>query len=497
MSTMNAIVESTRAAFMSGKTRPIAYRRQQLKNVLRMLEENTDEILVALKKDLNKGRYETLLMEIKMIKNDLVDYIANLESYSKPERPSKAFANWLDSLYILKEPFGVVLVIGAWNYPLQLLLLPVVGAMAAGNCVIMKPSENAVATADFLQKTVPKYLDQECFKVVCGGIPETTKLLAEKFDYIFYTGSGTVGQIVHKAANKYLTPVTLELGGKSPVYIDESADINIAMKRILWGKFVNVGQTCIAPDYIMCTEAVEKKILAAAPGILETFYGKDHKQSADLGRIINERQFKRLAHLVQTSKPVLGGVMDSQELYIAPTILAGVSPNDPVMQEEIFGPLLPIMRVANHQEAINYINSGDKPLAMYLFSSNDAQIWEFLNRTSAGGVSVNDTMLQFTVDGFPFGGVGGSGMGSYHGKYTLDTFTHKKPCLYKSFNKIGEALASSRYPPYSETKRKLLDFLVSKRTGYGFPFLSQLIAFALGLWTAYHYQKGTFSSWFN
>lgn len=477
-------VENTRKAFNTGKTRNIEFRLIQLKALLKLYEENTQLMVDTLQADLGKSKQEAIIGEIDVLKNDVRNLIYNLKEYMKPDRPSKDVANLFDEILILKEPYGVALVIGAWNYPLQLLGAPVAGAIAAGNCVIIKPSEVAAETAKLYENLIPKYLDNECYKVACGGVTETTELLKERFDYIFYTGSTTVGRIVHAAANKFLTPVTLELGGKSPVYIDDTVNFDVAVRRILWGKCVNAGQTCIAPDYILCTKQVQEKFINTAKQILREFYNDNIKNSPDYCRIINTRQFNRLTTLIDKSKIALGGSVDESKLFIEPTILVDVKADDPIMQDEIFGPILPILNVNNYEDAIKFINSREKPLALYIFSSNKGVIQSFLKNVSSGGVVINDTLMHFLTDSLPFGGVGNSGMGHYHGKYSFDTFSHKKSCLYKDYNIIAETLASARYPPYSEFKTNFLTQLLKKRKFFKIPGIvpiTFLVFLAIGI----------------
>ncbi|XP_058830515.1 aldehyde dehydrogenase, dimeric NADP-preferring-like isoform X3 [Topomyia yanbarensis] len=477
------VVQQLHTTFASGKTRNVEFREKQLKNLLRMYEENSAEMVRVLAADLRKHKQEAHVLEIDFLINDIRNTIYNFREWVKPEKPEKTMVNIMDGVYIYKDPYGVVLVIGAWNYPLQLTLVPVAAAIAAGNCVLIKPSEVAGATSKFIAETIPKYLDSECYRVVEGGAKETSEMLKQKFDYVFYTGSGRVGKIVHQACNENLTPCTLELGGKSPCYIDSTADIPIATKRILWGKFINAGQTCIAPDYLLCSKQVQQQFLAEAKKILAEWYGSNPKDSPDLCRIINQQHFQRLSAMIKGANVAIGGETDSQEKYIAPTILVDVSPNDPVMQDEIFGPILPIINVENAYDAIHFINSREKPLALYIFSANKKDQRTLINGTSCGGICINDTMMHAAVETLPFGGVGSSGMGAYHGKYSFDTFTHRKSCLAKDFNAIGEKLASSRYPPYSDTKLTFLTTLLKKRQGFSTKFLPYVLMFGIGVAT--------------
>ncbi|KAF2901862.1 hypothetical protein ILUMI_04318 [Ignelater luminosus] len=479
------IVQTARAAFERGKTKSLEFREKQLRALLRMYNENLSTIMDCLAADLHKSKQESVVLEVEVLINDLKNTLQHLKTWMKPQHPPKGLANMLDNVIIYNDPYGVALVIGAWNYPLQLTLLPVAGAIAAGNCVVIKPSEMSPASAKFMAQMIPKYLDNECYHVYLGGPQETQELLQHKFDYIFFTGSTTVGKLVHAAANKHLTPVTLELGGKSPVYLDKTADVNVAARRILWGKAINAGQTCIAPDYILCTKEVQGKFLKAADTILKDWFGQNSKQSPDFCRIVNDKHFQRLTGFLKNGKVAIGGNVDQKERFIDLTILTDVKPTDPVMQEEIFGPILPIININDAYEAIKFINSREKPLSLYIFSKNKRDTDLMLQNTSSGGTCVNDTVMHFGVETLPFGGVGCSGMGSYHGKYTFETFTHKKSCLYKTYGAIGEKLGSSRYPPYSQAKINLLKFLLKKRPEISFHYLPHLLMFGLGVAAAF------------
>ncbi|XP_011344938.1 aldehyde dehydrogenase, dimeric NADP-preferring isoform X3 [Ooceraea biroi] len=478
------IVQQTRDAFNSGKTRPLEWRVKQLKQVIRMLKETSSDIIAALASDLRRNKHETIMLEINYMIEEISYMLMHIKEWASPDKPPKGLANLFDGLEIRKDPYGVVLVIGAWNYPLQLTILPMVGAIAAGNCVIAKPSEVAPATAQYVCDTLPKYIDMECCRVVTGGIPETAELLKERFDYIFYTGSTMVGKIVREAANKYLTPVTLELGGKSPVYIDNTVDMNLAVKRILWGKCINVGQTCIAPDYVLCTPEVQDKFINEARKIIKEWYGENPRESTDMARIITDKHYQRLTSFLNgnNGKIALGGDVNPREKYIAPTVLIDVKPTDPIMQEEIFGPILPIININNAYEAIKFINNGENPLVLYVFSTSKDVQELFIDQVRCGTVCVNDTVLQYCVETLPFGGVGYSGMGAYHGKFTYDTFSHHKGCLIRNYSKIAEFLAKNRFPPYNDGKLKLLTMLLKRRPGIpGIKYLPYLFMFGLGV----------------
>ncbi|CAK9808930.1 Aldehyde dehydrogenase family 3 member A2 [Anthophora quadrimaculata] len=522
MADYTSLVERTRNAFYSGKTRPLEWRKNQLKQAQLMIKECYQDILSAVASDLRRCKFETVALEVQVVEGEIKHLLMSLKEWSADDKPAKAMVNLFDKVEIKKDPYGVVLILGPWNYPFQLCAVPLIGALAAGNCVILKPSEISPATSKLFSQIIPKYLDQECVQVVLGGVPETTELLKQRFDYIFYTGSTTVGKIVRNAANKYLTPVTLELGGKSPVYIDNTVDLDVTVKRILWGKCINVGQTCIAPDYVLCTPEIQNKFIQMAEEVLKEWYGDNPKESPDLSRIINENHYHRLVKYLNNGKVALGGVCDASEKYISPTILVDVKPTDPVMQDEIFGPILPFLNVNNAYEAINFINSREsplvlyifskdrrvqdllinqtrsgsvavndtimqycgeeKPLALYIFSNSNKTVSLFLDNTSSGNACINDIMMHAAVDTLPFGGVGYSGMGAYHGKYTYDTFVHQKGCLIRDFNKLGETLGACRYPPYSDKKLSFLEFLMAKRPDIpGVKYIPHLLAFGLGM----------------
>ncbi|ENN71299.1 hypothetical protein HUJ04_007731 [Dendroctonus ponderosae] len=476
------VVSQARTAFNSGKTKPYEFRLGQLKNLRLFLVENGPVICKALHDDLRKPEQESYILEINFVIVEIDYAIKHLKEWMKPEVPEKPLLNFFDKIKVYSDPLGVVLVMGAWNYPVNLTLSPLVGAIAAGNCCVIKPSDQSTHTSQIMHDLLPKYLDKDCYPVYLGGIPETTDLLKERFDYIFYTGSTTVGKIIHKAAANHLTPCTLELGGKSPTFIDSTADIEMATKRIIWGKFTNCGQTCVAPDYILCTQEVEEKFLKCAEKCIHEFYGNSIKQSENLGRMVNERSFIRVCNLLKNQKLALGGNVDAGELYISPTILVDVKPNSDVMNEEIFGPVLPIVRVKDAEDAVKFINERDKPLALYIFTKSQKTKDLFIENTSSGGVCINDVLMHITVDSLPFGGVGSSGMGSYHGKKSFDTFVHKKSVLLRSFNAIGETAQSPRYPPYSEKNTKLLKFattMLSRSINFTRIF-SYVVVFALG-----------------
>lgn len=432
---INEIVQSARDTYSSGSTRSFQWRQTQLRGLLRFLKEKHHEILQALRADLGKPRFEGLTSEIVSAEWEAHYALKNLRKWMKPEKVRTPLIHQPGSSYIHKDPLGTVLIIGAWNYPIQLTLVPLVGAIAGGNAAILKPSEISESTSQLLHRYLPEYLDPSAISVVQGGPQETTELLKKRFDHIFYTGNGRVGQIVLEAAAKHLTPVTLELGGKSPCIVDDTVDVDVAAKRIVWGKFFNGGQTCVAPDYLLVTKGVAQRLKAAIQKTVVNFWKDGGRGSDNYPKIVNQRHFRRIMQLLDTECRVLcGGTGEESELYIAPTVLTEVSPDSPVMREEIFGPVLPILEVESVDEAITFVNDRPKPLALYLYSKDEATQAEVLQNTTSGGVVVNHCLLHNLALDLPFGGVGSSGMGSYHGKASFHTFTHRKSVMHKPFN---------------------------------------------------------------
>jgi aldehyde dehydrogenase (NAD+) len=449
---LGALVSRLRSAFESGRTRPLSWRREQLRRMKKMLKEREDDLLGALAADLGKPRVEAWVSDIAIVINEIDHALKHLKSWTKPEKVWTPLAQRPAKARIEREPLGVALIIAPWNYPVQLLLSPMVGAIAAGNCVIGKPSEVSAHTSATLARLVPEYLDPEAVAIVEGGVPEAQALLSERFDHVFYTGNGQVGRIVMEAAAKHLTPVTLELGGKSPVIVAADADLDVAARRVTWGKFLNAGQTCIAPDYALVAREVEEPFVERVAKVVGEFYGADPKTSSDYARIVNDTHFRRLEAFLGDGTPALGGETDAEQRYIAPTVLRDVTPDAPVMREEIFGPVLPILPVADVDEAIKFVNERDRPLALYVFSGSSATQDRVLGRTASGGAGINATVLQVAVPDLPFGGVGASGIGAYHGRAGFETFSHRKGVLAKS-TRVDPAFA---YPPYTKRKQRIL-----------------------------------------
>ncbi len=373
------------------------------------------------------------MADVASVALEVVSLKRNLGRWTKPQPVKTPLPLRPATSSIVREPLGVVLIIGAWNYPVQLTLIPLAGALAAGNCAVVKPSEIAGQTSRLLAEKLPAYLDQDCVKVIEGGAEETQALLQERFDHIFYTGNGSVGRSILKAAAENLTPVTLELGGKSPCLVDRDADLEVTARRIALGKWMNAGQTCIAPDYVLAHREIASPLVKQLGRTIQEFYGSDPQKSPAYARIASDRHVERLGHLLQGMEIAHGGRVDRASRYIAPTVLTDVSPDAPIMQEEIFGPLLPVLSVRDMDEAIAFVRARPKPLALYLFTHSRAVQERVLAKTSSGGVSINHTVMHAGNPNLPFGGVGPSGTGSYHGRRTFETFTHEKAVLRKPF----------------------------------------------------------------
>ncbi len=454
LSPISEIIHRQRQFFATGQTKEVGFRIEQLKRLKQAILDNQAAIIEAMAADLNKPEFEAYATEIGAIAE--VDYaLKHIKSWVKPKKVGTPLNLFPASAYIYPEPLGVVLIIGPWNYPFQLMISPLVGAIAAGNCAVLKPSELAAHTSRVIADIIEKTFDPAYIAVVEGGVEISQKLLAEKFDHIFFTGGTKIGQIVMEAAAKQLTPVTLELGGKSPCIVDSDVHMEHAVKRITWGKFLNAGQTCIAPDYLLVHRTVKNDLLTGLKQNIQEFYGDEPAKSPDYGRIINQRHFDRLAGYLKDGECIAGGETNRDERYIAPTIIDGVDWDAPVMQEEIFGPILPVLEYTDLTEAIAKINERSKPLALYFFSKDKQNQQRVLRETSSGGACINDTVLQVGVSELPFGGVGSSGIGSYHGKASFDTFSHFKSVLKRSFWLDMDW----RYAPY-QGKLKLLKRII-------------------------------------
>ena len=446
------LVGSLRTTFQTGRTRPLEWRRQQLGRLKDLLEENADRLTAALQQDLGKPDMEAWATDISIVIGECKLALSSLNRWTQPESVSVPLNQKPGAARILREPLGVVLIIAPWNYPVQLLLSPLVGAIAAGNCAVLKPSEVTPHVSALLAELVAKYLDQDAIVLVEGAVDETTALLEQRFDHIFYTGNGAVGRIVMQAAVKHLTPVTLELGGKSPVIVAADANLDVAARRIAWGKWLNAGQTCIAPDYVLVDASIEQDLIDRLVKTVHEFYGEDPRQTPDYGRIVSQRHLRRLVSLIDGAEVVTGGQSDEAERYLAPTILRNVRPDAKIMSEEIFGPILPILAVPDVDAAIRFVNERDKPLALYVFTGSDETAERVLGETSSGGACVNATIWHVANPHLPFGGVGPSGMGSYHGRGSFETFSHRRAVVSKT-TRIDPKLV---YPPYGKLKKAIV-----------------------------------------
>ncbi len=444
------IVAGLRYTFDQGVTRPESWRREQLTRLRDLLLERGADFERALFEDLGKAGTEAQLTEIGFLVAEIDHALSHLGRWIRPRRVGLPLALQPALGKVIPEPLGVVLVIAPWNYPLMLALSPVIGALAAGNSVVIKPSELAPATAELISRVIPDTLDKRAVAVVEGAVPETTALLAERFDHIFYTGNGKVGRIVARAAAENLTPVTLELGGKSPAYVDDSVPLDEVAKRLVWGKFMNVGQTCVAPDYVIGSREVLARLAPLLADAIHELYGSAAQQNPDYGRVVNRAQFDRLVGYLADGEAAVGGHYDAEALHIDPTVLTGVSREARVMQEEIFGPILPLVEVSDLDDALAFVTGRDKPLAAYVFSddSDVRRRWE--RETSSGALAFGVPVMHLTAPELPFGGVGESGMGAYHGELSFRVFSHEKAVLAKPLR--PDTLAATVMPPYTAAK---------------------------------------------
>lgn len=462
MSTTDDIAADLQEVFETGITRPRRWRRDQLRALERLLVENRDTIEQALRADLGKHPFESTITEIGIVLSEIDLAAKRLRRWMRSQSVRVPLFLAPARAKIVHEPLGAVLIIGPWNYPLQLILVPLIGAIAAGNTAVIKPSELAGATSRALAELLPAYLDQRAFRVVEGGAETTGALLAHKWDHVFFTGSEHVGKIVATAAAPMLTPVTLELGGKSPVYVDGTADLAVAARRIMWGKLLNAGQTCVAPDYVLATPETATALVPHLARASHEMFGDNPCDNDDYGSIVTERHTERLLRLLDGQQPSFGGDVSVADRYVAPTVIDATSPDSAIMQEEIFGPILPIVHVRSADEARAFIRSRPKPLAAYVFTRSRRVRRAFVAETSSGALGFGAPTAHLSAPDLPFGGVGASGMGSYHGRRSFTTFSHAKAVLSKPLRPDTVRLA---YPPYRGAAKVLLDWMMTGRRG--------------------------------
>ena len=455
MAEIQQIVQKQRAYYQKGATLPLAYRIECLKKLRAAILKNEAEITSALRADLNKAPFESYATEIGIVLNELSYMIKHLPKLMKTRRVHTALVHFPSYGLIKPEPYGVTLIISPWNYPFNLTMVPLLGSMASGNCVIVKPSAYSPKTSSIISKLISENFNEEYIAVIEGGRDANKELLNQKFDYIFFTGSVAVGKTVMESAARNLTPVTLELGGKSPCIVNSDANLKLAAKRVAWGKLLNAGQTCVAPDYLLVQKDVKQEFVRLLISSIKELFGDDPCSNPDYPKIINEKHFTRLHGLLDTGEIIEGGQIDEKNLKIAPTIFDNVNWQDPIMSQEIFGPILPILEFKDLSEVAGIVNSHPKPLALYFFSKSKNNQRTVMENISFGGGCINDTMVHIATHSLPFGGVGDSGMGSYHGKLSFNTFTHMKSILVKS-NKLDIKL---RYAPYKNNLNLLKKIL--------------------------------------
>ncbi len=452
---IQTIVQQQQDFFKSQKTKDVYFRKKSLKSLLKEITLREKDIVHAIYSDFKKSEYETIMTEISIVLSELKLVIRNIHKWNKPKRVLPSLLNFPSSAKIYSEPYGNTLIISPWNYPFQLAFAPLIGAIAAGNTVLLKPSELTPNTSNITREIIEKVFQPKHVSVIEGGVSISQELLQIRWDYIFFTGSVFVGKIVAKAAAEHLTPTTLELGGKSPCIIDKSANLKLAAKRIVWGKFINCGQTCIAPDYILIHASVKDKFISFFKKELDKAYGENPKNSEDFARIINTKNFDRLESMITDETVSIGGLTSKEDRYISPTLIDEPSLDSHVMKEEIFGPILPLISFSSEEEIDAIVSKYDKPLAFYVFSNKKSFTKKMISKYSFGGGTINDTTVHFANHRLPFGGVGESGIGNYHGKRSFDTFTHKKGVVSR-----GTWLdVPTRYAPYKGKLKQLKTLL--------------------------------------
>jgi len=456
------LISRCRKSFESGVTKNIAFRKQQLLGLMRLVNENEKLICSAAKSDLGRNEKDTWAMEIVIANNEIVEALDNLNKWASDEYQKKELLQAFSSLYIRKEPYGVCLIMSAYNYPFSLLINPLVAAIAAGNCAVLKTSESAPATAQLLLNLLPRYIDPNCYPVININGQESAQMLKDnRFDMIFFTGGTFVGRLVMKAAAENLTPVVLELGGKNPCFVDSDCDVSLAAKRICYAKYSNAGQICLSPDFVLVDKKVQDEFVNSLQGWVKKFYGDEPQKSSSFARIINETQVNRLKALIDSckNKVAFGGQVDIKDKYVAPTVVCDPDESSDIMKQEMFGPILIVIGVDTIDEGIDIALKHEKPLALYAFSRNRTTLKRIMSKVQSGGVTLNDCVMHYLPSSLPFGGVGNSGFGSYHGKYGFDAFSHKRSVYDDG---TPEAVIDIRYPPISDFKMKMIKILVKK-----------------------------------
>jgi len=449
---MKNTLEKQRTFFTSGKTKSFEFRTYMLNRLREAISHFEEDILEALGRDLSRSKVDGYTTEIHHCLAEISFALRNLKKWMRPQRVGGSKLFPLSKGFVVSEPLGTCLIISPWNYPFSLAILPLIASMAAGNCTVIKPSEISKNTETVIFEMISEYFDEKYISVFCGGPEISKELLKERFDYMFFTGGETVGKIVMKAAADNMTPITLELGGKSPCIVDENCDFQKAARRITWGKFLNAGQTCVAPDYLLVQENVKDKLITGIQKCILEFYGENPQDSRDYGRIINENHFNRLNELLKEGEVIFGGKTNRERLYISPTLIEKIPEDAKIMKEEIFGPLLPVLEFDQVSEAVDFINTRPKPLALYVFSCDKDFQRKIISETSSGGVCINDTVVHLTASRLPFGGVGNSGFGKYHGKAGFDTFSNQKSVLQQTL--LFDI--PRRFPPTNEMDLKVL-----------------------------------------
>lgn len=449
---MRRVLEKQQKLFATGETKSFTFRVKMLKRLREAILGFEEEIFEALKRDLKKSKFDAYTTEIGHCLAEISFVLKSLKKWMTPKKVGGSKLFPLSKGFIFSEPFGISLIIAPWNYPFALAILPLIASISAGNCTILKPSEISKNTEKVILEIITKYFDEKFISVICGGAETSQKLLREKFDYIFFTGGEKVGKIVMKSAAENLTPVTLELGGKSPCIVDENCDLQKAAKRITWGKFLNAGQTCVAPDFLLAQKNIKEKLITEIKKCILKFYGENPEGSEDFGKIINENHFDRLNELLEEGEVIFGGKTNREKLFVSPTLIEKIPVNAKIMNEEIFGPILPILEFNQCSEAIDFINKKPKPLALYIFSRDKRFQERIISETSSGGICINDTIVHLTAANLPFGGVGNSGFGKYHGKAGFDTFSNQKSILRQTL--LFDM--PKRFPPADEVNLKTI-----------------------------------------